>query len=260
MKFGLVFCALALLPVFAQTAALPVPDPAKPAQDAAKPATSPPAGEYSSKTFDVKYADPERLRDLFAGRSFVMEANRDLKTLTAHGSPAFLKEVEDAVTRFDVPAPPPANIQVTVYLITTAAQAPQGTALPPDLAPIAKEMTGAKLADSQMVRVRDGLGGETSGVAGAPNNARLVRVQFQSASLIVGPKGDEISVNGLKVWLDVPAVPVPVPATPDAGKSQLNTSPDITADVDVTQNQAVIVSKTGVDKPVAVLLRAAVVP
>ena len=49
-----------------------------------------------------------------------MEANRELKVLTAHGSPAFLKEVEDTIKRLDVPPPLPGDTEITVYLLAGA--------------------------------------------------------------------------------------------------------------------------------------------
>jgi hypothetical protein len=251
MKNALVlFLALGLVHAWAQDAAKPVQETAKPARGAA-------AGDWGTKTFDVKYADPEQLREMFADRSFVMEANRDLKVLIAHGPAAFLKEVEDTVKRFDVPPPPPANLEITVYLVTPAAQAPSGIALPPQLAAIGKEFGEDKLADSQMLRVREGLGGETTGVANTANSARLLRVRLQSASLLAGPKTQSISLNGLQVWLDVPAATGA--ATIDTSHSQLNTAPDVTADVDVDENKAAVVAKVGGEKPIGIAVRTIVV-
>jgi hypothetical protein len=226
------------------------------------PSAQAPAHDWSSKTFEFKYIDPEQVRDLFSDRSFVMEANHDLMSLTAHGSAAFLKEVEDAVKRFDVPPPPPGNIQITVSLLTIAAQAPTGRPLPKELSAIGKELTmagapGVKLADSQMMRVRVGGPGEALGLAGAPEAASLSRIRIQSASLTPGPKGDLISLNGLRVWFSIPA------ATPEAapapGAKPDKTDADISVSVDLNQNQAAVVSNAGTDKPVVVVVRASVV-
>ena len=254
MHFTILLGFIGLWPMLAQNT--PKPAAAAPAKPAV--GLSPLGENWGTQTFQLQYLDPERLRTMFSDRSFVMDADRDLKTLTAHGSPAFLKEVADAVKRFDVPAPVPVNLQITVYLLTGAAQAPNGTVVPAELATIGKEVATAKLADSQMIRIREGLGGEAAGIVGAGISARLARVRLQAAYLTPGPKGDEVSLNGLQVWLDVPSVPPA--ATPAATTTQSNTPPDIAADVDLQQNQPAEVAKMGVDKPIIVVVKATVVP
>jgi hypothetical protein len=225
-----------------------------------------PPSEWGSKTFEVKYVDPEQLRDIFSGRSFVMEANRDLMSLTAHGPPAFLKEVEAAVKQFDVPPLPPENIQITVYLLAVAAQAPAGRALPRDFAVIVKDLAAGgsqvvRLADSQMMRIRAGGPGEAVGLASAPDSASLSRIRIQSASITPAPKGEMISLNGLRIWLSVPSAPdttKPSGTNPDR-TNQDKTDADISVNIDVNQNQPVVVSNAGTDKPVVVVVRAGVV-
>jgi hypothetical protein len=216
----------------------------------AKPASS---DGWSRKTFDVKYIDPEQVRRVFAGQSYVMEANRELKVLTVCGSPAFLKEVEDTIKRLDVAPPSPPNAQVTVYLLATAAQAPAGKALPADLKAVTKDVP-EKLADMQMFRVRAGQSGETSSPeAAAAPAVSLVRVRVDSASVSPSAKGDIVSLNGLKVWINIP------PSDPAAIPSKTpKNDPDVSADIDLAPNEAVVVAKLGVDKPIAVVVRVGV--
>jgi hypothetical protein len=227
------------------------------AQDPAKSANKPVAtDQYATKSFELKYIDPDQIRQMFADRSLVMEVNRSLKVLTVHGPASFLKEVEDAVKRFDLAPPPPVNIQITIYMLTVAAQAPAGVALPADLAAIGKELTAAgsqalKLADSHMLRLREAQAVEATSAPGAVPSAIMSRVKLQSASITPGPKGDLVSLNGLKVWFDIPS--------PTGEKSTPKTDPDVAVDLDVEQNQAVIASKSGLDKPVVVVVRAAVI-
>jgi len=229
------------------------------AQDAAKkdPTKPPPpvmGGEWETRSFDVKYVDPEAIRAFFSGRSFVMQASRELHVLTVNGPPGFVKEVEDAVKRFDIPGPPPSDIQITIYLLATAAQAPTGTPLPKDLSEVAKDFgtQTPKLADSQILRVREGDSGEVTGLEQKPDSANLSRVFIQSTSVGPGKKGELVSLYGLKVWLNIPP-------TPGATNTQLKADPDVSADVDIDTSEAVMVSKTGVDKPVAVVVRATVI-
>lgn len=209
-----------------------------------------------TKTFDVKYADPERLREIFSGRSFVMEANRDLKVLTAHGTPEFVKEVEDTVKRFDIAPPPPANLDISVYLLTTAALAPTGGALPPDLAAAGKTLPGGggqslRLADTQMIRLREKQSAGDTNIPGSGSSAAISRIGLKAATLIPGKKGDMVSLSGLQIWLNIPAATA-------SNASSAKTEADVSADIDVEQNEAVVISRTGVDKPIVVVVRAAV--
>ena len=229
------------------------------AQEMAKSPKAAAPDDWSSKTFDIKYADPERLRQIFSDRSFVMEADRDLKILIVRGSPAFLKEVEDTVKRFDVPPPTPANIQISVYLLTIAAQAPAGTGIPPELAALSKQLNTAgspalRLAASQILRIREGEPGEASDLAGTLDSSKLSRIKIQSASVIPSAKAGAISISGLSVWLNI------LPIAPQTANTSPKPDADITANIDIEQNQPVILSKAGSDKPVVVIVKAAVVP
>jgi len=113
------------------------------AQEPSKPAQAASPDAWGTKTIQVKYVDPEQLRRIFSGQSYVMEADRDLKVLTVHGPSAFLKEVEETVKRFDIAPPVPANIQITVYLLAVAEQASSSGTLPAELAAVAKELKTA---------------------------------------------------------------------------------------------------------------------
>ena len=213
-----------------------------------------PSDAWSTKTFDLKYVDPEQVRRVFVGQSHVMNADREMKLLTVRGSAAFLKEVEDTIKRLDVPPPTPANTEITVYLLATAPQAPTGTALPKELSALEKELP-AKLADMQMFRVREGQTGEATGVAPAAGSpaVSLSRIRVDSTAVNPGAKGDIVSLNGLRVWINIP------PA--DGGTSPpktAKTEPDVAADIDLAPNEAVVVAKVGVDKPLAVVVRVGV--
>ena len=240
----------------AQAPAKPQPAPPPSATAAPPPSPQPPAGEtWSTKTFDLKYLDPEQIRRVFSSQSHVMDANRELKLLTARGSAAFLKEVEDTIKRLDLPPPVPPNTQITVYLIAAAPQALTGVALPPELKALEKEIP-AKMADIQMLRVRAGQSAETAAAAVAPGatSVAISRIRVDSASVSPGAKGDVVSINGLRVWLTIPPAD-PAAAAPKAPK----TEPDVTADVDLNPDEAAIVAKIGVDKPLAVVVRVSVV-
>jgi len=243
-------CATACL-LYAQDPKAPTPA-AAPSQNSAPLSNNEP---WTTKTFDLRYIDPEQVRNVFSGQSHVMEANRDLKLLTARGSATFLKEVEDTIKRLDVAPPTPPNTEITVYLLASPPQSPVGTALPAELKALAKELP-AKMADMQMFRVRTGQSGETSSAepAAAPS-VSLSRIRVDSTSVNPGPKGDVVSLNGLRIWLNIP----PTDPTATIPTKTVKTEPDVMADLDVIPNEAVVVAKIGVDKPIAVVVRVAVI-
>ncbi len=209
---------------------------------------------WTTKTFDLKYIDPEQVRNVFSSQSYVMDANRELKLLTARGPASFLKEVEDTIKRLDIPPPTPPNARVTVYLLTDAKQAPTGVAPPAELKALEKELPD-KLADLQMLRLRAGQAGEMTTADPTPvTSVSLSRVRIESSSVNPGAKGDIISLNGFKVWINIP----PADPTAPAAKTPRST-PDVSADLDLKPDEAAVVAKIGLDKPLVVVVRASVV-
>lgn len=206
---------------------------------------SSPSG-WGTRTIQVKYIDPEQLRDVYSGRSFVMQADRQLKLLTVSGPTQFLDKVEQTAKRLDVAPALPKNIEVTVYLLTTGAQAPAGHGIPQELLAVSKTidvptpLQEVQLADTETMRIREGQPSDLS--FAQASGLSLTRVSLKSASVTSGPKGDAISLNGLHCWLS-------------KGPGQTS---DFTADVDVGQNEVALVAKAGVDKPIAVVVRASI--
>ncbi len=87
----------------------------------------------------------------------------------------------------------------------------------------------------------------------------LTRMRVDSTAVNPGPKGDIVSVNGLKVWINIPADPSGTAGATASAPKTPKADPDVTADIDVTPDQAVVVAKVGVDKPLAVVVRVGVV-
>ncbi len=234
--------------------------PAIYAQQSAPPGQPTDPSAWSTKTIELKYIDPEQLRSLYAGQSYVMEANRELKVLKVNGPQSFLQEVEDAGKRLDVPPPAPANIQVTVYLLATAAQAPSAAELPADLKTIDASLKGLassqslRLADSQVLRLREGQPGELrltdSKAAGGP---ALTRIRVQAAVAGTDPKANRISLDGVRCWVTKPAGQPNTPAPMPAGDG------DFVANIDLVPNQPAVLAEAGTEKPLVLAVRATVI-
>lgn len=218
--------------------------------------------DWGTKTLEFKYLDPEQLRSLYPGRSYVMTANSALKMLTVNGPAQFLKEVEETGKRLDIAPSPIADFDVTFYLLATAAEAPSAPSLPSELASIGKELAASagapqfKLADSQVFRLREGQPGEISFAESPANTTALKRVRIQSAFVshdTLESKRNLISLNRMQCWLSrstPPQAAAPLAPTSHEG--------DITASIDVEGNQPVVVARAGTDKPLVLVVRATV--
>ncbi len=180
-----------------------------------------------------------------------MEVNHELRLLTVNGPSTFLDEVEQTGKRFDVAPPLPANVEITVYLMATPAQAPSGKDLPAELQSFAKTFDssiagqGPRLADLETLRVREAQISDVSFSDPSPNGIRLAHISVGSAFVTQGAKGDLISLNGLRCWLSKTS-------------GQLGNEADVTANIDIAANQVALVAKAGIDKPIAVLVKASV--
>src|SRR5579884_658590 len=108
--FAMLLCTFGLVPgLFSQQTGQQADQPADP-------------NAWTSKTIELKYLDPEQLRSLFSSRSYIMEANRELKALKVNGPQSFIKEVEDTAAKLDTAPRLPADVQVTVYLLAATGQ------------------------------------------------------------------------------------------------------------------------------------------
>jgi len=214
-------------------------------------------GGWATRSIALKYLDPDQLRQVFSGRSYVMQADRDLKLLTVTGPESFLREVEDTGKKLDIPPPLPSNLQITVYLLASAAQAPTAPALPQELQALGKTLAGSeppmRLADSQILRVREGQAGElnVADTSGATTPV-LSRVRIQAGYINTTTKDNLISLNGVRCWINRPTPG----ATPPAGP---HGDGDVAASIDVLPSEATILASAASAKALVVAVRATVV-
>ncbi|HTM49315.1 MAG TPA: hypothetical protein VL285_11555 [Bryobacteraceae bacterium] len=210
------------------------------------------AEEPTGQVFQLKYADPNQLREVLSALGKV-DANSQLKTLTVVTGHEAMLAIEKLIKQFDVPPPPVRNIDVTIYLMS-ALPAPATTALPAEMESVVKQLKsmfsykGYQLIDTQVIRVRAGQGGEASGVV---NNGSSVggaqtisQIKFRSASIVPDERGQGIRIDQLRVGLKVP-IRVTAPGAAQTSVQFLDTG--IFTDVDIRENQKVVVGKANMD-------------
>jgi hypothetical protein len=197
--------------------------------------------------FQLKHADPKGLVRLLApfGR---VEFDQQLKALTVTTRDnTTMSEVGHIIDRFDVPPPPVKNIEVTIYLMSALGQ-PSTVSVPQELEGVIKQLKsmfsykGYQLIDTEVIRVREGQGGEASSVVDNKSAAAaktISQVGFRTATPSSDEKGRAIRIDGLKVGLRVPVLV--------SGKDYQYIDTGINTDVDIREGQKVVVGKANMD-------------
>jgi hypothetical protein len=239
-----VACTMAV-PLVAQAPKAPAP------QAATAPAPGP---SSSQRVFVLKYADPVQTANVlraFGARAVVDTEAHAVAVLSAF--PDTMAQIDDAIQRLDIPAAAQ-NIELTGYFVIGAATTPQlGGVLPKDLDSVTAELTKSsglknfRLLDGLTIRMRAGLGADTSGTAGpVATGSPLIATDFRVRSATVSADGTAIRVDGLYAGVKMPVL---------AGGSQYTTSElSLNADVDLKDNQKTVVGRVGMNRDQALFL------
>ena len=204
------------------------------AQD--KPASSP---HMVQKIIDVKYADADRLASLVNGPGLSIRADNSLHALVVFGTAEAVATVEEMVKRLDTA---PANIELTVYLISGSTQS-GAEDLPKELSSTAKQLHALfpykayRLMESFVQRARDGRDGSTSGALPAGSSYDF---RYRSATVSAGTPR-VVHVNSLVLNIRTPT------ANKDKDGRVVNKSVGINTDIDVGEGQKVVVGKSSID-------------
>jgi len=242
MKWFLVPLAAWALPLAAQPA-----NPTTPA------APSRPAG--TQRVFVLKYADPVALADVLRVFGVSVVANSEIHAVAVASSfPDVLASVDDAITRLDVPASAPQNIEISgYYVIGGATASPLGSALPKDLDSLATELSkesalkSYRLLDTLTVRMRAGQGGAASGTAGTVGNGSpMIETALRIRAATISSDAAAVRVDRLDADVKLPVA---------AGGGQFSTSDlAFSADVDLKPGERVLVGRTGMNRDQSLFL------
>src|SRR2546428_29056 len=97
------------------------------------------AEDQSVRVFQLKYAEPHRLRTVLGPLAHDIQFDPQLKVLTIRPRLDAMPEIERLIQRLDVPPPPVENIDVTIYLMSALAQ-PAASATPAELETVVKQL------------------------------------------------------------------------------------------------------------------------
>lgn len=207
---------------------------------------------WVTRVFELKFAQPGdlvRVLQMFSGRA---DFQRDLKVVMWSGPKELAPAVEDVVRRLDVAPAAPAQIELTVYLLSGSKHGEAGAALPVELEGVDKQVKGIfglarlSLLETTILRMRSGSSGEAHGnleTMSDPGHATSYYLGLKRVSVTADERGKVISLDGLSLRLEVPVVH----RTPDGKASssgyEIST---LRTDTEIREGQKVVVGKATV--------------
>lgn len=227
------------------------------AQTAEKPAVE---KKYYQRVFDIKYGSVNQIVDLLAFYPARIRGQADLRAIAVGTeSEATMQAIEEAIKHYDVPRAGGAtarNIELTVYLMLAGNEVKVGDAVPVELDPVIKQLKTVfgykdfQLLDTMLLRNREGLRGEASGVMNieVPNLAAALPVarydlDYQNATVTAGDKGTLIRIDNFRLNAKIPYAMGTQPAAIQIQFMDVG----LRTNLDVRDGQKVVVGKSKVD-------------
>lgn len=211
------------------------------------------------KLIQVKYVSANRVQSLLRNyTNLSVDSDDTMHILALRGTEDMVAAYEEAVKKLDVP---PLDFDLTVYLISTSAQA--GDQLPEALAATAKQLHGVfaykgyQLLDSFTLRGRDGQGANGFGGASADGTIRNSTYSFHynRASVLDGPP-KIVNLQNLNLQIRMPTGMRNEKSQPEYKTTGLST------DIDIRDGQKVVVGKSDLnngENPLILVVTAKVV-
>jgi hypothetical protein len=188
-----------------------------------------------------------------------VQATPKLNVITVRAPKDVMTLVADTIKRFDVPAPPKKDVDLTIYLLgaSNAADAPVTQPIPTALQPVVNQLKNVlsykmfQLIDTQVVRGTDGTELSTSGNLTSLEKSVSAQIMYNfhgNLRIRTGdPKGSVIYIDRMRFGLRVP-----VPTGPGASYQYVDVG--ISSDVEIVPGQQVVIGKTTVGDTALILV------
>jgi hypothetical protein len=211
------------------------------------------------KLIQLKYVDAGRVSRLLRSQNqtlLTMESDDQLHAIAVTGTPEMVASVEEGVKRLDVP---PIDFELTVYLISTSAQA--GDQLPDALGSTAKQLHGVfafrgyQLLDSFVLRGRDGQRGTATGTISKDGKTSTYSFRYDRAA-VSGEAPKVVDLHDLNLNVRY------FTGTFDKNGQQNYRDTGLNTDVDARDGQKIVVGKSDVnngESPLILVVTAKVV-
>lgn len=217
------------------------------AQETTEPKKAPVAdpGGIVSKIIPIRYVNVSHMREILSIPGVQIRADSEMHVLVVSGPRDYVATLEEMAKKLDVaptPPPPHPDIELTVYLVFGSPQA-KSEEIPPELVSTIKQLHGSfgyksyRVADSFVLRGRDGESGRTSGViAGSTEMNSTYSFSYLHAT-VSNELPRVIRIDNLDAGLRVPRNGSPG----NFVDSVLRTS------IDVREGQKVVVGKSNIN-------------
>jgi hypothetical protein len=216
--------------------------------------------KYYQKVFDIKYGSVNQIVDLLAFYPARIRGQSDLRAIAVGTeSEATMQAIEEAIKHYDVPRAGGAsarNIELTVYLMLAGNEVKVGDAVPLELDPVVKQLKTVfgykdfQLLDTMLLRNREGLRGEASGVMSidVPNLTAVLpfatyNLDYQNATVTAGDKSNLIRIDNFRLSAKIPYAVGTQPASTQFNFMDVG----LRTNLDVREGQKVVVGKSKVD-------------
>jgi hypothetical protein len=197
----------------------------------------------------------------------VLVTSSDNEHLILSGPKDSVTSFEEIIKQLDVAPVGKKNIETTVYMVVASLQVSSGTAMPPELEPVVKQLKGVfnyksfRILDSFVLRSRDTEKAATNGFltpldTALPAGTKInYQFQYNRVSLDGSETSRVIRYDGLRLNMRVPVSGV--------GSQFSYVDAGISTDVDVPEGKKVVVGKTsaveGADSALILVISAKVV-
>jgi type II secretory pathway component GspD/PulD (secretin) len=205
------------------------------------------APAMTTRIFEVKYQDVNRLANLLGPFGAKLQPSSELKAIAVSGPPDVVTAVGEALMRFDIPLK---NVELTAYLLVGTSQASQQDNAPKELEGVTKQLKslfafqGFHVLDTLVLRGREGQQLAASGTAASQPPASPTTYDIGVGSVSVASSGKENVVKVDRLRFSARYVPAP--------GSQYNIG--FNTDLDVREGQKVVVGKTGMGPDALILV------
>jgi len=207
--------------------------------------------DHVETVVQLKYADPNALRNLLSNMELNTRADDRMKVLTLSGRRSTVETAEAIIKQLDVPGAAQKDVDLTVYFVVGSDETtPAGGPIPADVqsAVAALKQTfpfkNYSLLDALALQSRAGSGGEVSGLL---NGGRVTSFTVHAVS--VEPEG-QIRLDHLRAHLRTPKVSG---ISPKATQTEYLDSGVNTDLVDVKEGQKLVIGRSSLEGPTKAL-------
>lgn len=213
-------------------------------------AQTPEPQKPTQRIYEIKYGDVTQVLGVCSNlRLTNTRFSESLRTISAYGPTEELDQMGECIKRIDAirPAPTSRNVEIVATMMLLSPKGTAGEAVPADLEPVVKQLKAIfgfndfRILETAILRNREGMKGETIGLATNPGSGQPSSYQLRYLSATVS-KGEKATV----IRLDDVRFNMRMTYTANNGSMQ-NSDIGFNTNLDIREGQKVVVGKAKID-------------